>query len=278
MQIGAFYFPTDYGIDVRELAKAMEDRGFESLFFPEHTHIPTSRRSPFPAGGDLPKRYAHTHDPFVACTAAAAATETLKVGTGICLVPQHEPIVTAKAIASTDYFSGGRFIFGIGGGWNVEEMESHGATYKTRFARMREHILAMKALWTEEEASFDGEYVKIEPSWSWPKPTQKPHPPILLGGETDYTLKRVVDFCDGWYPRPWKGFDPAEAMARLKRFADEAGRDMSTLSITTFRTKADAQTLAEYADAGIARALLEIPDVSRDETLKLLDDYAKLLA
>lgn len=277
MHIGAFYFPTDYGIDVRELAKAMEDRGFESLFFPEHTHIPVSRKSPFPGGGDLPKRYAHTHDPFVACTAAAAATERLKIGTGICLIPQHEPIVTAKAIASADYFSGGRFILGIGGGWNVEEMESHGATYKTRFKQMREHILTMKALWTEEEASFDGEFVQLEPSWSWPKPTQKPHPPILLGGETDYTLKRVVDFCDGWYPRPWQGFDPAEAMARLKRFADEAERDMSTLSITTFRTKADAQTLAEYADGGISRALLEIPDVSRDETLKLLDEYAKLI-
>ena len=277
MHIGAFYFPTDYGIDVRELAKALEDRGFESLFFPEHTHIPTSRRSPFPAGGDLPKRYAHTHDLFVTCTAAAAATSTLKVGTGICLVPQHEPIVTAKAIASVDHFSGGRFVFGIGGGWNVEEMESHGATYKTRFARMREHILAMKALWTEEEAGFDGEYVKIEPSWSWPKPTQTPHPPILLGGESDYTLMRVVDYCDGWYPRPWAGFDPAEAMARLKRFADEAGRDMSTLSITTFRTKPDAQVLAEFADAGIFRALLEVPDAPRDEILRLLDDYAKLI-
>ncbi len=277
MHIGAFYFPTDYGIDVRELAKAMEDRGFESLFFPEHTHIPTSRKSPFPGGGELPKRYSHTHDPFVACTAAAAVTQKIKLGTGICLVPQHEPIVTAKAIASVDYFSGGRFVFGIGGGWNVEEMASHGATYKTRFARMREHILAMKALWAEEEASFDGEYVKIDPSWSWPKPTQRPHPPILLGGESDYTLKRVVDYCDGWYPRPWADFDPAVAMARLKRFADEAGRDMSTLSITTFRTKADAQTLAEYADAGIFRALVEIPDETRDETLKRLDVYAKLI-
>lgn len=277
MHISGFYFPTDYGIDVRELAKAMEDRGFESLFFPEHTHIPTSRRSPFPAGGDLPKRYAHTHDPFVACTAAAAATETLKVGTGICLVAQHEPIVTAKAIASVDYFSGGRFVFGIGGGWNVEEMEHHGATYKTRFAIVREHILAMKALWTQEEASFSGEHVKIEPSWSYPKPTQTPHPPILMGGETDYTLKRVVEYCDGWYPRPWKGFDPAEAMARLKRIADEAGRDMSTLTVSTFRTPPDAQTLAEYEDAGIFRAILEIPDVSRDETLKLLDEYAKLI-
>jgi len=277
MLIGAFYFPTDYGIDIRELAREMEARGFESLFFPEHTHIPVSRRSPFPAGGELPSRYAHTHDPFVACTAAAAATETLKVGTGICLVPQHEPIVTAKAIASVDHFSDGRFVFGIGGGWNVEEMESHGATYKTRFAILRENVLAMKALWTEEVASFEGEHVKIEPSWSWPTPVQNPHPPILLGGETDYTLKRVVEFCDGWYPRPWKGFDPADAMARLKRFADEAGRDMSTLSITTFRAPADAQALAEYSDAGISRALLEIPDAPRDEILSLLDDYAKLI-
>ena len=181
MQIGCFYFPVDYGIDVRELARAMEDRGFESLFFPEHTHIPTSRQSPWPGGGELPKCYSHTHDPFVACTAAAVVTEKLKIGTGICLVPQHEPIVTAKAIASVDQISGGRFMFGIGGGWNVEEMEDHGATYKTRFAIMREHILAMKQLWTQEEASFDGEFVKFPPSWSWPKPVQNPHPPILLG-------------------------------------------------------------------------------------------------
>ena len=149
----------------------------------------------------MPKRYVHTHDPFVTCTAAAAATTKLKVGTGICLVPQHEPIVTAKAIASLDYFSAGRFLFGIGGGWNVEEMNQHGVEYKTRFKQMREHILAMKALWTEDEASFDGEFVKLEKTWAYPKPTQTPHPPILLGGESDYTLKRVVDYCDGWYPR-----------------------------------------------------------------------------
>ena len=278
MQIGGFYFPTDYGIDVRELAKAMEDRGFESLFFPEHTHIPSSRRTPFPSGGELPKRYSHTYDPFVACTAAAQATERLKLGTGICLVPQRDPIVTAKSVASTDYFSNGRFVFGIGGGWNVEEMEHHGATYKTRFAMMKEHILAMKALWTQEEASFDGEFVKFEASWAWPKPTQRPHPPIILGGETDYTLKRVVDYCDGWLPRPWANFDPADAVARLKRFADEAGRDMSTLSISLFRAKADGQWLAECADAGISRALFDIPDVSRDEILKQLDEYAKLIA
>jgi probable F420-dependent oxidoreductase len=278
MHYSGFYFPTDYGIDPRELAKAMEDRGFESLFFPEHTHIPASRKSAFPGGGDLPKRYVYTHDPFVTCTAAAAATTTLKVGTGICLVPQHEPIVTAKAIASLDYFSGGRFLFGIGGGWNVEEMNQHGVEYKTRFKQMREHILAMKALWTEEEASFDGEFVKLEKTWSYPKPTQTPHPPILLGGETDYTLKRVVDYCDGWYPRATKDFDPAIAMQRLKAHADDAGRSMDELTVSVFRAPADAQKLTSYHDAGITRAIFEIPDAPRDEILKQLDDYTKIMA
>ncbi len=278
MHYSGFYFPTDYGIDPRELAKAMEDRGFESLFFPEHTHIPASRKSAFPGGGDLPKRYVHTHDPFVTCTAAAAATTSLKVGTGICLVPQHEPIVTAKAIASLDYFSGGRFLFGIGGGWNVEEMNQHGVEYKTRFKQMREHILAMKALWTEEEASFDGEFVKLEKTWAYPKPTQTPHPPILLGGETDYTLKRVVDYCDGWYPRATKDFDPAVAMQRLKKHADEAGRSMDDLTVSVFRSPADAQRLASYNDAGITRAIFEVPDAPRDEILKQLDDYTKIMA
>ena len=197
MKVGTFYFPTDYGIDIAQLAKALEDRGFDSLFVPEHTHIPTSRKTPFPAGGELPKRYAHTHDPFVGLAFAAAVTRKLTIGTGICLVPQHEPIATAKAIASLDQLSGGRFVFGIGAGWNVDEMENHGATYETRFAIMREHVLAMKEIWTKEEASFHGKYVNFDPIWSWPKPMRKAGPPIILGGETDHTLKRVVEYCDG---------------------------------------------------------------------------------
>jgi probable F420-dependent oxidoreductase len=277
MKLGAFYFPTDYGMDVRELAGALEDRGFASLFFPEHTHIPASRRTPFPSGGELPRKYAHTHDPFVACTAAAAATTRLLVGTGICLVPQHEPLALAKAVASTDHFSGGRFVFGIGGGWNVEEMEHHGVRYETRFRQMREHVLAVKKLWSEEAASFDGEFVRFSPSWSYPKPTQKPHPPILLGGETDYTLRRVVEYCDGWMPRPNFGFDAADGMARLARAADAAGRDASTLSVTVFRAPADAAVLAGYTEAGIDGALLELPDAGRDEILALLDRHAKLI-
>ena len=276
MKVGTFYFPTDYGIDIAELAKALEDRGFDSLFVPEHTHIPTSRKTPFPAGGELPKRYAHTHDPFVGLAFAAAVTRKLTIGTGICLVPQHEPIATAKAIASLDQLSGGRFVFGIGAGWNVDEMENHGATYETRFAIMREHVLAMKEIWTKEEASFHGKYVNFDPIWSWPKPMRKAGPPIILGGETDHTLKRVVEYCDGWFPRPRQGFSGALAVERLKKMADSKGRDVKSLTITVFGAPNDAAVLEEYAKAGIQYALLAVPDLSRDEILKYLDKIAPL--
>jgi probable F420-dependent oxidoreductase len=276
MRVGVFYFPTDYGIDLSELGRALEDRGFASLYVPEHTHIPVSRKTPFPGGGELPKRYAHTHDPFVGLAFAAAVTKKLIVGTGICLVPQHEPIVTAKAIATLDQLSGGRFVFGIGGGWNVDEMENHGATYDTRFKMMREYVLAMKALWTQDEASYHGEFVKFDPVWSWPKPTQKPHPPILLGGETDYTLRRVVDYCDGWFPRP-RGFEPVQGVDRLRRMADSRKRDFSTLTINVFGAPNDAKVLASYQKAGIQDALLAIPDLGRDEILRHLDTIAPLV-
>src|SRR5437763_13692551 len=256
MQIGVFYFPVDYGINIVELARALEERGFESLFVPEHTHIPTSRKSPFPGGGELPKRYAHTHDPFVALAFAAAATKRLRLGTGICLIPERDPIVTAKAVASLDQLSGGRVEFGIGGGWNVEEMENHGASYSTRFKLMRERILAMKALWTEDEAQYHGEMVKFDPVWSYPKPKQKPHPPILLGGETDYTLRRVVEYCDGWFPRPGRGFEIVEQLRPLHRMAEEKGRNPTTLSTSVFRAPPDKATLAEYAAAAVERAVL----------------------
>jgi probable F420-dependent oxidoreductase len=276
MRVGAFYFPADYGINIAELARALEDRGFDSLFVPEHTHIPASRKSPFPGGGELPKRYSHTHDPFVALSFAAAATKKLKLGTGILLVPQHEPIVTAKAIASLDQLSGGRFIFGIGGGWNVEEMENHGAKYQTRFKQMREHVLAMKELWTKEEASFDGEFVKFNRVWSWPKPAQQPHPPIILGGETDHTLRRVIEYCDGWFPRPRGGFDVVKGVAHLRQMAEKAGRDPSTITTIVFGAANDAKALESYDKAGIQSALLAIPDDSRDEILRYLDKIAPL--
>ncbi len=278
MQIGLYYFPTDYGIDIRELARAAEERGFESLLLPEHTHVPLSRRTPFPGGGELPKAYSHTHDPFVALAFAAAATSRLLLGTGVCLVPQRDPIVTAKSIASLDRLSNGRIIVGIGGGWNVDEMENHGTSYPTRFKLMRERVLAMKALWTQDEAAFHGELVHFEPVWMWPKPLQRPHPPILLGGESDHTLKRVVEFCDGWLPLARRGFDAREAVGRLKDAAAIAGRDYATLSISVFGAPAEGSVLARYREAGIHRACLAVPDLGRDEILVRLDRYTKLLA
>ncbi len=278
MRVGVFYCNPDYGIDIGELAQALEERGFASLYVPEHTHIPTSSRNPLPGGGELPKRYSHIRDPFVGLSFAAAATKKLMVGTGICLIPERDPIVTAKCVASLDQLSGGRFIFGIGGGWNVEEMENHGAHYETRFKLMRERILAMKALWTEEEASFHGEFVNFDPVWSWPKPAQRPHPPILLGGESDYSLRRIVEYCDGWIPRPVGDFTARGAVERLRRMAESKGRDPNSLMISVFRAPADKAVLAEYGRAGIDEALLEIPDLTRDEILQLLDRYAPLAA
>ena len=277
MHKGVFFFPTDYAIEVPELAKELEDRGFESLFLCEHTHIPTSRKSPFPGGGELPQHYIRTHDPFVALSFAASVTKKLMLGTGICLVIQRDPIVTATTIARLDMLSGGRVIFGAGGGWNLEEMEKHGTDPKTRFKLLRERLLAMKAMWTEEEASFHGDYVNIEPSWCYPKPVQKPHPPIILGGETVHTLRRIVEFCDGWLPRAGPAGAPAETMAKLKAVADEAGRDMSTLSTTIFRPQPDAALLDEYEQEGATRVLLEMPSVGRDDALKKLDEYAALM-
>jgi len=212
----------------------------------------------------------------VALAFAAAATKKLKIGTGICLVPQHEPIVTAKAIASLDMLSNGRFVFGIGGGWNVDEMENHGATHKDRFKIMREHVLAMKALWTQEHASYKGEFVQFDPALSYPKPTQRPHPPIVLGGESDHTLKRVVEYCDGWFPRTRAGFDPVEAKERLKKAAEAKGRDPKSLTITVFGAPNKAEALESYARAGIEGALLAIPDGTRDEILAFLDKQAPL--
>ena len=276
MDVGIFIFLTDYCIAVDELAVALEERGFESLFQPEHTHIPSSRQTPFPGGGDLPREYSNTYDPFVSLSIAAACTKKLKIGTGICLIPQREPIQTAKSVASLDKLSGGRFVFGIGGGWNVEEMNNHGAEYKTRFKLMRERILAMQAIWREEAATFHGDFVNFDAIWSNPKPVQKPNPPVLLGGETDYTLKRVVEYCDGWLPRG-NTFEPARDMARLRDMAAREGRDMDSLSVTVFRGTPEKEALEQYEEHGVNRVLLGVPPVPRDEALSLLDDYAKLI-
>ena len=278
MHIGLCIFATDYSIRADELARAAEERGFESLFLTEHTHIPASRRTPFPSGGELPREYSHTLDPFVALMAAAAATRTLLVGTGICLLIERDTITTAKEVATLDLLSGGRFLFGVGGGWNAEEMENHGTVFTTRFKRLTEQVLAMKEIWTKDEAEFHGEIVRFDPIWAWPKPAQKPHPPILMGGESGHTLQRVVDFCDGWFPRGRAGDVILTGLADLKARAARAGRDMKTISVSVFGTASDEALLDRYAAAGITRAVLRLPSEGRDAVLSRLDRYAPLIA
>ncbi len=277
MHIGVCMFATDYAIRIDELAREAESRGFESLFVPEHTHIPVSRRTPFPSGGQLPTEYSHTFDPFVSLMAAAAATKRIRIGTGICLIIERDTIVTAKEVASLDVLSGGRFEFGIGGGWNAEEMENHGTDYKTRFKRLGEQVRAMKEIWTKDEAEFHGQHVNFDKIWSWPKPAQKPHPPVLLGGESGHTLQRVVDFCDGWFPRGRAAEVILPALKDLRERAAKAGRDMKTISISVFGAKPDELTVESYAAAGITRAILRLPPEGRETVLPLLDQWSKLI-
>ncbi|HEV2666355.1 MAG TPA: LLM class F420-dependent oxidoreductase, partial [Blastocatellia bacterium] len=224
MHFGIAMFATEYAISPSELASEVEQRGFESIWFPEHTHIPASRRTPWPGGGDLPREYWHTYDPFIALTAAASATTRLRLGTGVCLVIERDPIITAKEVATLDRLSNGRVIFGIGGGWNVEEMGNHGTDYKRRWRVLRERTLAIKKIWTEDEAEFHGEFVDFDPIWSFPKPLQKPHPPILMGGDGPTTFDRVIEFCDGWMPIGLRLVNVEEKIAALRRRAEEADR------------------------------------------------------
>ena len=276
MKYGIVMFPTDYAIRPDDLARATEERGFESLWVPEHTHIPAIRRSPWPGGRDLPRDYWHTYDPFVALAMAAAVTTTLKIGTGICLVIERDPIITAKEVASLDYLSKGRFLFGIGGGWNAEEMEHHGTEFKTRFRLLRERVLAMKEIWTKEEAEYHGEYVNFDKSWSYPKPVQKPHPPILMGGDAPTTFDRVVEFCDGWMPIPGRsGPGLAGKIAELQRRAKEAGRE--PIPVTAFMPKPDRGFLDELEASGVDRAILGVPSETADKVLPLLDQHARLI-
>jgi len=276
MKYGLTMFATDYAIRPDELAIAAEHRGFESLFFPEHTHIPTSRQTPYPAGGDLPKEYWHTHDLFVAMTAAAAVTKTIKIGSGICLLIERDPITTAKEVATLDTLSNGRVLFGIGGGWNVEEMENHGTAFKSRWKLLRERVLAMKEIWTKEEAEFHGDLVDFDPIWSFPKPLQKPHPPVLLGGHSSRALQRVVDYCNGWLPIGAQATDLVGRIKKLGELARAAGKKPSDFPVSVYGTPADPEALRRYADAGVERVLFWLPSRGRDKLLPILDDYAKL--
>ncbi len=272
MKFGIAIFPTDYAISMTELAPAVESAGFESLWVAEHSHIPVSRTSPYPAGGELPRMYMHTMDPFIALTAAALASKKLLVGTGICLLIERDPIHTAKEAASVDQISNGRFLFGIGGGWNREEMADHGTAFETRWKLLRERTEAIKALWTQDEAEYHGDMVNIEKSWAWPKPVQKPHPPVLLGGNGEGTLKRVVAYCDGWMPNRGTAL---ERIAELQSLAQEAGRGHIPVSFYPRATPADIE---KAAAAGVERCIFYTSPDGRAAALAKLDELAKLTA
>ena len=280
MDFGAMMFSTDYSIRPDDLARLLEDRGFESMWVPEHSHIPAERSSPWPGGGDLPQDYWHTYDPFVALTAAAAVTTDLKLGTGICLVIERDPIMLAKEVASIDRLSGGRFIFGIGGGWNREEMANHGTRFRSRWRLLRERILAMKGIWTQKEGEFHGEFVNFDKMWAYPKPVQRPHPPILMGGDGATTFDRVVEFCDGWMPisgRSSEGTSLQEKIVLLRRQAEEAGRDPASINITTFGARPEPDAIARLKAAGVDRAIFGLPSTERDTVVPIIDECAKLI-
>lgn len=277
MKYGLMMFATDYAIRPDDLAREAEARGFESIWLPEHTHIPTSRRSPWPGGPELPKEYWHTHDLFVALAMAAAVTKRIKLGTGICLLVERDPITTAKEIATLDFLSKGRVLFGIGGGWNAEEMENHGTNFKTRWKLLRERVEAMKKIWAEDEAEYHGELVNFDKIWSWPKPLQKPHPPILLGGHTSQTLDRVVKYCDGWMPIGARAPGVIKNIEELRRRAEAAGRDPKTISVTIFGCPADEEVVRAYEQAGVERVTFGLPPAPRETVLPLMDHYAELV-
>ncbi len=276
MRFSVTIFLTDQTIGPAQMARECEARGFSALYLPEHTHIPTARTTPAPMGEPLPHYYSRCVDPFVALAAAAAATTTLRVGTGICLVAQREPIVTAKQVASLDMISGGRFTFGVGFGWNVEEAADHGVDWSTRRERVREHLLAMRQLWTNEEAGFDGDHVRFDKSWQWPKPVQQPHPPIWLGvGAGPRNFAHVVEYADGWIPIGGRGL--SDAIPQLRRAFEESGRDLSNFDIVPFGSTPDRAKFEHFAEIGVTEVVANAPSGPADEVLPFLDRYAEIV-
>jgi probable F420-dependent oxidoreductase len=277
MELGLAHFLTDYGMPPAELARMVEERGFESLMLPEHTHIPVSRDTPYPGGTELPPEYSHTLDPFVALAAIVAVTDRIKIGTGVCLIIERDPIVTAKEVATLDQISGGRFLFGVGAGWNIEEMANHGTDPKTRFRRMRESVEAMKAIWTHEEAEYHGRIIDFDPIWCWPKPVQKPHPPVLVGGVGEKVLDRVVAYGDEWIPNRVRSPEElAPRIAELQRRAEGAGRER--IPVTVFGAKPERGPLERLEAAGVTRSLFYVRPEEPGEVERQLDELAKLAA
>lgn len=276
MKFGIATFPTDESIRPDELAKAVEERGFDSLFVSEHSNIPTSRSTPYPGGGDLPHMYYRTLDPFAALVAAATATRHLLLATGVCLLVQRDPIHTAKQAATIDRLSDGRFLFGVGAGWNREEMAQHGTDPTTRMALLRERVLAMKQLWTKEEAELRGDHVHIEPTYLWPKPLQQPHPPIIVGGMGPTVFDRVLEYGDAWMPNPvgQPAADLADPLADVRRRAADAG--WKHVPVTIFGAPEEREQVERYGELGVDRCLFLLPALPTDEALRQLDVLASV--
>jgi probable F420-dependent oxidoreductase len=275
MQFGVLMFPTDYSISAVDLARAVEDSGLESVWFPEHTHIPAERKTPWPGGAELPREYSHSLDPFVALAAAAAATTRIKLGTGVCLVIERDPIVLAKEVASVDFVSGGRALFGIGGGWNLEEMSNHGTEPAQRWNILRERMLAIRQIWTQDEATFHGKYVNFDRIWSWPKPIQRPHPPIVVGGNGARTLQRVIEYGDEWGPIIGRGPDLFDRMKELTDLAGAAGRAPVPVTIFSLRSF-DTKLVERYQAAGASRYVFGLPAASAETVLPLVAKCASV--
>jgi len=280
MDIGAAMFFTDYAMEAADFARALEQRGFESVWAPEHSHIPVARSSAYPQGGELPRRYAECMDPFVSLSVAAAVTSTLKLGTGVALVVQRDPIQTAKLVASLDQVSRGRFLFGIGGGWNAEEMADHGTTdFKGRWKLVRERIEAMKAIWTREQPEYHGTLVDFPPMRAWPKPVQKPHPPVIVGGAFPYGARRAIAYGDGWVPhrsRPQYG-DVSDFLPQFRQMARDAGRDPGAIPVTLFGVPRDLDLLRRYRDMGVARVVVSLDSAGAEAVLPKLDRWAEAI-
>jgi probable F420-dependent oxidoreductase len=278
-KFGASMFFTDYSMTPAELGRALEERSFESVWAPEHSHIPLTRKSPFPSGGDLPKKYYDAMDPFVTLTAAAMATRTLRVGTGVCLVTQRDPIQTAKLVASIDQVSGGRFLFGIGNGWNQDEMEDHGTVFATRHKLARERVEAMKEIWTKPKAEYHGEMVSFGPMMAWPKPVQKPHPPVIVGGAFPYSARRAIRYGDGWIPQASrKGYgEIAELIPQFREMAKAGGRDPDSIEISVWFPKRDADLMKRYQELGVSRIVFNLESEKADAVLPVMDEWAALM-